>query len=138
MAETVDVVIVGSGPTGLTITNFLGLAGVRTLVVERNATTTDEPRAVSIDEESLRLVQAAGLYDLALETVLPGTGTRYYGIRGALLAWARGPNPPPYGHPIKSELNQPGLEKMLLRGVQRFSCVAVQFDTEVVSLQQDG
>jgi 3-(3-hydroxy-phenyl)propionate hydroxylase len=34
-----SVVVVGAGPTGLTVANVLGLAGLDVLVVERNATT---------------------------------------------------------------------------------------------------
>jgi 3-(3-hydroxy-phenyl)propionate hydroxylase len=49
----------------LTIANFLGQAGIGTLVIERNSATTDEPKAVSVDEESVRLFQAADLYDSA-------------------------------------------------------------------------
>jgi len=40
-----DVVVVGAGPTGLTLANILGMHGIRTLVVERNAVTVGEPRA---------------------------------------------------------------------------------------------
>ena len=32
--NTVDIVIVGAGPVGLTLANILGLQGVRTLVVD--------------------------------------------------------------------------------------------------------
>jgi 3-(3-hydroxy-phenyl)propionate hydroxylase len=131
------VVVVGAGPTGLALANVLGQAGIDTLVVERNPDTTDEPKAVSIDEESLRLLQAVGLYARMQRVLLPGTGTRYYGIGGALLGAARGPQPPRYGHPIKSELNQPDFERALLDGARRFPSVEVRFLTELVDLEQD-
>ncbi|MDQ6675074.1 MAG: bifunctional 3-(3-hydroxy-phenyl)propionate/3-hydroxycinnamic acid hydroxylase [Chloroflexota bacterium] len=131
------VLIVGAGPTGLMIANFLGQTGIDTLVLERNPATTDEPKAVSIDEESLRLLQAVGLYDQIREVLLPGTGTRYYGRGSAQLGAARGPQPPRYGHPIKSELNQPEFERALLNGAHRFACVGVRFNTEVIGLEQD-
>ena len=51
-----DVVIVGAGPAGLATANYLGLAGVRAVIIERNSGTVDEPRAVSIDDESLSAV----------------------------------------------------------------------------------
>jgi 3-(3-hydroxy-phenyl)propionate hydroxylase len=37
--EEFDVVIVGRGPVGATLANLLGLCGVRTLVLEREART---------------------------------------------------------------------------------------------------
>ncbi|MBV9329728.1 MAG: bifunctional 3-(3-hydroxy-phenyl)propionate/3-hydroxycinnamic acid hydroxylase [Chloroflexi bacterium] len=132
-----DVLVVGAGPTGLTLANVLGQAGVSTLVVERNASTTDEPKAVSIDEESLRLLQSIGLYESMLTLLLPGTGTRYYGVGGALLGAARGPYPPRYGHPIKSELDQPEFEHALADGAVRFGSVSLRFSTELLDVSQD-
>ena len=55
------VVIVGAGPTGLTLAGLLGRYGVDVLVVERNPQTVQEPRAVSIDDESLRTMQSVGV-----------------------------------------------------------------------------
>ena len=45
------VVVVGAGPTGLTTANLLARYGVDVLLIERNETTVQEPRAVSIDDE---------------------------------------------------------------------------------------
>lgn len=47
-----SVTIVGAGPTGLALANLLGMAGIRTLLVEQNAATVGEPRAVSIDDDA--------------------------------------------------------------------------------------
>lgn len=47
-----DVLIIGAGPTGLTLANLLGQAGLRTTIIDRKAGTVTEPRAVSIDDES--------------------------------------------------------------------------------------
>ena len=131
-----DVLVVGAGPTGLALANVLGQAGASVLVLERNSSTTDEPKAVSIDEESLRLLQSLEVHDEMLRVLLPGTGTRYYGIGGALLGAARGPNPPRYGHPIKSELDQPEFERVLADALDRFFSVCIRFQTELVDLEQ--
>ena len=61
MSAHFPVAIVGAGPTGLTLANLLGVYGVSCVLIERNAATVHEPRAVSIDDESLRTMQAAGL-----------------------------------------------------------------------------
>ena len=45
------------------------------LVVERNATTSDEAKAISLDAESLRTFQTAGLADQLEQIIVPGTGT---------------------------------------------------------------
>ena len=54
------VIVVGAGPTGLTTANLLAQYGVEVLLIERNTSTVQEPRAVSIDDESLRTMQAVG------------------------------------------------------------------------------
>jgi 3-(3-hydroxy-phenyl)propionate hydroxylase len=43
---TADVLVVGAGPTGLLLANLLGEAGVNVVILERNLSTVDEPRAV--------------------------------------------------------------------------------------------
>ena len=42
---------------------FLGLAGIRALVVERNAGLLGLPRAIAYDAETLRLFTQVGLFD---------------------------------------------------------------------------
>jgi len=59
--ESDQVIIVGAGPVGLTLANLLGLHGVQTLVLEKDPLTPDAPRAVSLDDESLRIWQQCGL-----------------------------------------------------------------------------
>lgn len=49
-----DVIVVGAGPVGLTIANTLGLHGVSVLLLERGDALIDYPRAVGMDDESLR------------------------------------------------------------------------------------
>lgn len=137
VTRVVDFGIVGAGPTGLVAANLLGSMGFSVLVVEQNPTTSSEAKAISIDDESLRTMDRAGLAPLLREIVQPGTGTRYYGRRGQLLYHARGPIPPHHGHPIKSPFAQPELESALLRGLDRFDGVEVRFNTPLISFDQD-
>ena len=53
--EVVSVIIVGAGPTGLTAGNLLGMAGIDTLIIESNASLSDYPKAISLDDEGLRI-----------------------------------------------------------------------------------
>jgi len=131
-----DFLIVGAGPTGLVSANLLGALGFSLLVVERNAGTSSEAKAISIDDESLRTMERAGLGSLLKDIVQPGTGTRYYGRDGQPLYHARGPEPPLHGHPIKSPFAQPELEAALLAGLDRFDSVEVEFDTRLDGLTE--
>src|SRR5438874_8146180 len=59
--ESVPIVIVGAGPTGLAAGNLLGAAGIATLIIERNSGLSHIPKAISLDDEGLRICQAMGL-----------------------------------------------------------------------------
>ena len=134
-----EVLIVGGGPTGLLTANLLGQAGIKVLVVETRPGAVEEPRAVSIDDEAMRTLQAAELLELSSRgVVVPGTGTKYFGARGQLLAYARGPAASSFGHPVKNPIDQPEFERMLLEGLQRFSNVRVEFSTTLLDFEQDG
>ena len=118
-AEPFDVAIVGSGPTGLTLANLLGTMGIRTVVVERNATTVQEPRAVSIDDESLRTMQAAGVVEEVQRFLVPGYGSHYYTPSRTRFAKVE-PTGRPYGYPRRNAFRQPILEQQLRDGLARF------------------
>ena len=55
---------------------MLGQAGIDTIVVDREEGTVAEARAVSIDDESLRTMQAIGLGPEILKDVVPGYGSQ--------------------------------------------------------------
>ena len=136
MLET-EVLVVGAGPTGLTLANILGLHGVRTLIVERNAATVDEPRAVSIDDESLRTMQYIDLIDVVREGIVPGYGSYYYSAGGRCFAKVV-PDTLEYGFPRRSAFRQPVLEAQLQEGLKRFECVEARFDTTVERVEDLG
>jgi len=134
--DHVPIIVVGAGPTGLTLANLLGVYGAKTLVVERNAGTVSEPRAVSIDDESLRTMQAAGLIDTVLPTVVAGYGSEYRTPGGQPFLKVH-PTGQPYGYPRRNAFRQPTLEAQLRKGLERFAHVDVRFCTTFVDFEQD-
>ena len=56
-----DVIISGGGPVGLTLANLLGQAEIRVIVLEKNDSPYDIPRAITLDDEGCRTIQAAAL-----------------------------------------------------------------------------
>ena len=121
-----DIAVVGSGPVGLTLANLLGRLGVRTVLIERNLHTVQEPRAVSIDDESLRTMQAAGVVDEVLRGVVPGYGSHYYTPRRVRFARVE-PTGRPYGYPRRNAFRQPVLEAQLRDALRRFPHVEAMF-----------
>src|ERR1700761_6451938 len=54
-ADSYDVAVIGYGPTGATAANLLGQLGLKVLVVERDPDIYGRARAISTDEEVMRL-----------------------------------------------------------------------------------
>lgn len=132
-----DVAIVGAGPTGLTLANILGLGGVSVVLIERNEGTVGEPRAVSIDDESLRTMQAVGLIDEVLVDVALDYGAHYFTPGGVCFAKVE-PQTREYGYPRRSAFIQPLLEATLRKGLARFSQVTALFRHDMTSFVEDG
>ena len=55
-----DVIVVGAGPTGLTVANILARLGITVALFERHSSPYNLPRAGHIDEEVLRILQGIG------------------------------------------------------------------------------
>ena len=97
----VDVMIIGAGPVGLLLANFLGAAELRVLVAEALPALIDYPRGVGIDDESLRAFQAAGLVDNILPHTTPNHPMHFVDGKGRTFASIE-PRTDEYGWPRRS------------------------------------
>ena len=64
-----DVLIVGYGPVGAALAGLLGRWGIHVLVVDKAPGIYTAPRAIALDNEALRILQAVGLPEGAFATV---------------------------------------------------------------------
>jgi len=135
LESSYSVIVVGAGPTGLTLATLLGAYDVHTLLIERNTATVGEPRAVSIDDESLRTMQAAGLCSSLLSQIVPGYGSDYYTPKGRRFLRVE-PTDQPYGYPRRNAFQQPIFETQLRAGLARFPTVSSSFSTDVLDITQ--
>lgn len=131
------VVIVGGGPTGLALACLLSRYGTRALLVERNLTTVQEPRAVSIDDESLRTMQAAGVVDAVLRDVVEGYGSTYLSPRGRPFLKVE-PAARPYGYARRNAFRQPLFEATLRRHLATSASIDTLFGHALDRFEQDG
>ena len=137
LAQEADVVVVGAGPVGMTSAALLASYGLSVIVLEQLGQPSSEPKAISLDDESLRTYQAAGIGDQILTIVVPGTGTAYYDRLGELLFHARGPAPYRFGHPFKNPFAQPDLERVLRDALLANPLVDLRYGARVTGVSQD-
>ena len=130
-----DIIIKGAGPVGLSMANLLGVYGIRTLVLEQNASTVEEPRAIGLDVESGRALQAMGLEEITSAEMMQGFHLDYLNANGRTLMDIE-VGASPYGGAQMSSFIQPIFEKQLLEGTERFGHVTVLFNHCVEEVSQ--
>ncbi|RQU32811.1 bifunctional 3-(3-hydroxy-phenyl)propionate/3-hydroxycinnamic acid hydroxylase [Burkholderia cenocepacia] len=133
-----DVLIVGGGPTGLTLANVLGQDGIACVLIDRKPGTVTEPRAVSIDDESLRTMQAIGLAGPVMRDVVPGYGVHYLTRIGGRCFARVEPTASEYGFPRRNAFRQPLFEATVRAGLERFDSVRTMFGHVVETFSQDA
>jgi 3-(3-hydroxy-phenyl)propionate hydroxylase len=129
-----SVIIVGAGPSGLAMGNLLGLFGIDALILERNAGLSDYPKAISLDDEGLRICQAMGLSHAVLENVLLDIDAHYISGKHYLAKVA--PTNKRNGYPLISTFHQPEFEATLLHGLKHFPGISVLFQYTVETFEQ--
>ena len=140
MAETnCEVLIIGLGPVGAALANVLGDLGIETLVVERQPQAYRLPRAVSMDDETMRVFQSIGLSDEVERITAVGEGADFVDPAGrTLLTWHRPPVRTSNGWYVNYRFHQPALEQVLQNGMARYDCLGSKTGTEVTGLRDDG
>ncbi|MFJ6081197.1 bifunctional 3-(3-hydroxy-phenyl)propionate/3-hydroxycinnamic acid hydroxylase [Streptomyces sp. NPDC092369] len=132
-----DVAVIGYGPTGVTAANLLGATGLRVVVLERDAEVHSRARAISTDEEVVRIWQRAGLAERLKRDMLAERPVDFVDARGRSFLSAC-PTPRGHGHPPQMFIYQPALEQVLREGVDRYPNVEVLLRHECLRLRQDA
>jgi flavoprotein hydroxylase len=133
-----DVLVVGYGPVGQTLTILLARQGHRVLVLERQERPYPRPRAVHFDDEIARVFAAAGLGDQIAAISLPSGEYDWRNAAGQTLLhfdWgAAGPS----GWPEANMFSQPQLEAVLAAKAESFPNVEVRRGWAAVALADHG
>ena len=132
-----DVLVVGAGPTGLMLANQLVRRGVRVLIIDRHAGPSLQTRALGVQARTMEIYAKLGIVDRALELGKRGTGANIWaqGRRMARVPLGEaGQNATPY--PFILILGQDDNERIMGDKLRDLG-VSVQWNTELVGLQQD-
>ncbi|WP_410869591.1 bifunctional 3-(3-hydroxy-phenyl)propionate/3-hydroxycinnamic acid hydroxylase [Nocardia sp. A7] len=112
--EHYPVVIVGSGPTGMTAALLLAQYGIECLIIDRWDDVYPQPRAVHLDDEVHRILGDLGLTDEFARISRPGRGLRLVDRTIATLAqFDRDSDRLPNGFPQSNMFDQPDLERIM-------------------------
>jgi 3-(3-hydroxy-phenyl)propionate hydroxylase len=137
MQDTYDVAVIGYGPTGATAANLLGLLGLKVAVIERDPDVYARARAISTDEEVLRIWQSVGLADRLQRDMLPNRPVAFVDAAGRpfveTIVYGRG-----CGHPAQQFLYQPAVDEVLRDGVTRFANVDVLLERDCLRVTNAG
>ncbi len=137
--ERHEVIITGAGPVGLTLANLLGHHGVRTLVLEKDFTPPDAPRAVSLDDESLRIWQQCALIDDIMPFVAQGDEGDVvftYRTRAGKAIFKMVQRDRPYGYARGNVFLFHRVLQVLRAGVDRFPHVEIRSGWTLLRCQQ--
>jgi len=139
LVQETDVLIVGCGPVGALTANLLGQYGVRTLVLERSLSQHNQPRAITCDDEALRIYQSVGLAQVLDAHMYTSPEVELVGATGEVFA-TLGVQDADFGngYPALRFFSQPFLERVLREGLSRFADVELRLGQQVVAYTQDA
>ncbi|WP_168213065.1 MULTISPECIES: FAD-dependent monooxygenase [unclassified Bradyrhizobium] len=135
LPTSIDVLVVGAGPVGLTAANLLGSWGVSCLLVEQKFATSDMPKAIAIDDEYMRILDALDLVNDIRPHISRPFGVHFISPLRFVLAKVPGfitSN----GFGNRNAVLQPVFEKILLRGCARFPDIRRHFGASVTAIVQ--
>ncbi|HSO98063.1 MAG TPA: bifunctional 3-(3-hydroxy-phenyl)propionate/3-hydroxycinnamic acid hydroxylase [Solirubrobacteraceae bacterium] len=121
-----DVAIVGYGPVGQALAALLGRAGHRVGAFERYGEIYRLPRAVHLDHEIMRLLQALGLDNVLAEELVPVEDYQWFGADGEPLLHFGRQGLAPSGWELSYMFFQPELERAIHMHASRRAGVTVQ------------
>lgn len=134
-----DVLIVGGGPTGVTLAALLARRGVRVIVAEKEPDIFPLPRAAHIDHEGMRILQEAGAAEAVMATSRRADRYEFRNARGkVLLCFEGAESVGPGGWPGANMIHQPSVEAALRRALAGCAGDALLSGWEMLSFSEDA
>jgi 2-polyprenyl-6-methoxyphenol hydroxylase-like FAD-dependent oxidoreductase len=117
-AVDTDVIVIGFGPVGQTMTALLSRRGHHVAAYERFAGVYGLPRAIHFDDEIMRVWQTLGIVSDIAGDLMPVEKYTWFGADGEQILAMSSPSPGPSGWEPSYLFFQPYLEDALVGAVQ--------------------
>lgn len=135
---SVDVAIVGAGPTGAVAAALAGVHGLSAVAIDRAPDVHDLPRAVAMWDDVQRILHDAGLLDAILPDTVVHEGGEFVDAAGRRLVGIDVPPGflTPNGHPPVRGFHQPTFERAVRARLARHRHVALRVGCELVDFEE--
>ena len=131
-----DVIVVGAGPTGVTLATLLAQRGRTVAVLERHPDVYPLPRAVHLDAEVFRILHELGVGEEFAQVSRATRGLQLVDARHRVLARFERSAETSAGLPEANLFDQPELERLLRANLTRLPEVTLLGSHEVLSVGQ--
>jgi 3-(3-hydroxy-phenyl)propionate hydroxylase len=138
-AHDCDVLIIGGGPTGMTLAALLAQRGISVIVAEKEADIFPLPRAAHIDHEGMRILQEAGAAEAVMATSRRADRYEFKNARGKVLLCFDGASGiGAGGWPVANMIHQPSVEAALRASLAARAPDALRSGWEMLSFTEDA
>lgn len=130
-----DVLVCGLGPVGQLLALLLGRRGISVIAVDQASEPYDLPRAAVVDDEVLRIFQAAGVVEEILRESQPQERVSFV-TRSGRAVTLLSPEHGSQGHQPLASIHQPSIERTLVRALAEQGSVEMRWGHRLERLQQ--
>jgi 2-polyprenyl-6-methoxyphenol hydroxylase-like FAD-dependent oxidoreductase len=132
-SSTMDALIVGAGPVGLTMATALTHQGLKCRVIDKAAAPSDKSKALVVWSRSLELLDQFDLANTFVQTGMKIRGASIYGQGKRLVHLEVNPVDSPFGFPLMIPQNE--TERLLTEHLVRHG-VTVERQVELVTFEE--
>ncbi|STX51344.1 FAD dependent oxidoreductase [Legionella busanensis] len=140
METEAQVVIIGAGPVGLSTAIGLANQGIKSILIERHASTTDHPKARGINTRTMEIFRLWGIEVPLRKHQLPREAHRFIWLESLqgkeLTRISAKPRPNLNSPTTNASISQDWVEQELLKKAQTYSEITCHFNMEMLDIQQ--